>query len=163
MTKKNKNGFTLIELVLFMGLFSILLVILTTVFTALVQKQLEIQSISSVESDRDYILSRLKYDISRASAIQIPETPGETTQQLVLVIDGQTTIYELQNSALELTINNDTQRMNNVNTNISNLIFTRVGNASGTAQVKVTLTIESNILEAYGQRSASINTFLGLR
>jgi len=48
---KFKKGFTLIELSLFMGLFSIILLVLTTIFAELVQKQLEIQSMSAVEAD----------------------------------------------------------------------------------------------------------------
>ena len=160
---KFKKGFTLIELSLFMGLFSIILLVLTTIFAELVQKQLEIQSMSAVEADKSYILSRLQYDIGRADSITIPANAGDSSPELALEIDGSTYTYQLSGLALVADDNGDVQRLNNVRTELSNLQFQRVENSGGVPTIAISMDIISAVQEASGQRSTTIDTTLGIR
>ncbi|KKQ36613.1 MAG: hypothetical protein US54_C0062G0008 [Candidatus Roizmanbacteria bacterium GW2011_GWA2_37_7] len=159
----SKSGFSLIELSLFMGLFSIILLVLITIFVELAQKQLEIQSMSSVESDKSYILSRLEYDISRADAIAIPGASGDSSDELELTIDGATYTYRLTGTVLETDNNGDVQRLNNIRTEITNLSFQRIGNPSGVPSVQVYMDIASTFAETSGPRSTAIATTFGIR
>lgn len=158
-----KRGFTLIELILFMGLFSIILLVLTSIFAELMQKQLEIQSMSSVESDKSYILSRLEYDIGRADTIIAPASAGDSTETLVLEIDGNTVTYNLNGTDFELDNAGDIQKLNNVRTAISNVTFQRIGNSGGTPTIDLHMNITSIVSEASGPRDTEINTTLGGR
>jgi len=146
-----------------MGLFSIILLVLTTIFAELVQKQLEIQSMSAVESDKSYILSRLEYDIDQADTIIIPSGIGEVSPTLQLDIDGNLLSYQLDGTALELNINGTSQRLNNIRTAISNLSFQRIENSGGIPTITIYMDIASTVQEASGQRQTIINTTLGRR
>src|SRR3990167_2127751 len=82
-------GFTLIELVVYFGIFSILLLIFTNIFTSSIAAQLESESLSSVEQDSRYLLLKFSKDVTKASSIVIPAAPGDNSSSLSLVIDGQ--------------------------------------------------------------------------
>lgn len=160
---KFKKGFTLIELSLFMGLFSIILLVLTTIFGELIHKQFEIQSTSAVESDKSYILSRLEYDLSRSDLITIPVASGDASTELELEINGSPYSYQLNGAVLEVRNNGEVFRLNNARTEISNLSFQRLGNTGGTSLVKVNMTITSIVKESSGQRNTAIDTTIGIR
>jgi prepilin-type N-terminal cleavage/methylation domain-containing protein len=70
---KKQRGFTLVELLLVMALFSIMMLVMTDMFTSVFNVQAESKSRSSVTEDGRFIMSRLNYDIGRASAITTPE------------------------------------------------------------------------------------------
>jgi len=164
-TRQSKctNGYTLIELSLFMGLFSIILVVLTTLFSELVQKQLEMQSMSDVETDNAYILSRLQYDLGRADQVMTPANSGSTTNQLVFEVDGIIYTYQLNGDVLELAGNGEALQMNNSRTQISGMTFQRLGNPSGNPSIKIHIDIISKTLESAGPRQIGIDTTLGTR
>lgn len=163
MIPKFKKGFTLIELLLFLGLFSVIMFVLTTLFASIVQKQLEVESVSSSESDMTYILSRLQYDIGRADSLTYPANPGDADSTMDIVIGGQTFSYELNGSNLELTTPIGTYIMNSVGTTISNVSFEHIGNVSGNPTVRISMNVTSVAADASGPETATINTTISVR
>ncbi|MFA9288340.1 MAG: PilW family protein [Weeksellaceae bacterium] len=160
---QSKNGFTLIELVIFMGLFSILLLALTSMFTALTSAQIETQAYSAVQSDSQYLVNRLHYDISRADSITTPASAGTTATSLVLVIGGQTQTYSVSNGVLSLTTPTGTVRTHSPRTTISNLLFRRIGNTSGRHSLQITATITTTISQPGPAETTDILTTVGIR
>ena len=71
-SKKGRRGSTLIELLLYIGIFSILTAVLFQFFGTIIDTQLESQSTSSVLLDGQYALNRFNYDIKRADSIISP-------------------------------------------------------------------------------------------
>ena len=134
---KQKTGFTLVELIIYFGIFSFLLLILTSVFTSSLSSQLESESLSSVEQDGRFILLRLARDIQSASSITVPANPGSNSSDLQLTIDGQNYIYSLSGDNLILTNNNGVNNLNNFNTIVSDLAFSRIGNPNGKNTIKI--------------------------
>lgn len=161
-TKRTK-GFTLIELSLFMGMFSIILLILLQIFTALMEKQLEVESTSAVESDRVYILSRLAYDITRADSITLPAAVGQQGDTLSLVIDGKNYTYTKTANNIILNTDLDTNTLNSFRTSVPDLRFQRIGNTGGKNAIHVSYTIESIIDTPQGRETKSIDTTIGTR
>src|SRR5438067_4427716 len=94
-TKRNFNqkGFTLIEFLMYMGIFSILIVSLFQILTSVLDIQAESQATSSVDEDGKFILSRLAYDIQRASAVAVPVSRGAQGNTLQLTIGGVSYTY----------------------------------------------------------------------
>ena len=127
------------------------------------KKQLEIQSMSAVESDKSYILSRLEYDLGRASAVTIPAGTGDISTELELDIDGNSYTYQLNGTILETDNNGDVQRLNNTRTEISGLSFQRIENSGGVPTVTIYMDIISAVQEASGKRSTTIDTTFGMR
>src|SRR5260221_6706185 len=101
-------GFTMVELLLYMGIFSILLVVLIQLFTSILSLHLEPQATSSVDQDGAAILSRLSYDIHKSASISSPTIGSQcnwpTTSTCKLVVSNAT--YQLDgNGNLLLTAN----------------------------------------------------------
>src|SRR3989344_4734952 len=163
MNLPSKKGFTLIELLLFLGLFSVVMLVLTTLFASIVQRQLEVESVSASESDATYLLSRLQYDIGRADTITYPANPGNADDTMDVVIGGQTFSYELNGMNLELTTPTSTYVLNSVGTTISNVSFEHIGNISGNPTVRISMDITSVAADASGPETATINTTISVR
>ncbi|OGE36687.1 hypothetical protein A3B45_00985 [Candidatus Daviesbacteria bacterium RIFCSPLOWO2_01_FULL_39_12] len=135
-------GFSLVELLLYMGLFSILLVSLMQLFGSILAVRLESEATSAVLQDGRYILSRFAYDVKRSSNIVAPTfgTPGPE-----LTITGPSINYTYKIVANNLVLQNNTtsvkEQLNSADTKISSATFTKLGTPGGkeTVQIKVTL------------------------
>jgi len=160
---KKENGFTLIEILIFMGLFSVILVVLTSLFASTVQQQLETQGMSAVESDSTYIVSRMQYDFDRADDVVLPVDFGDTGDTLTLVVGGQDYTYALNGSNLELTTPTATYRVQGVRTSISDLSFQKIGNSGGKPTVQLQMTITSLAENTTGAETNQIQTIFGIK
>jgi Tfp pilus assembly protein PilW len=162
--ENSQVGMTLIELLIYMGLLSIFLVVLTSVFTSIVNVQLESKSVSSVEEDGRYILNRLTYDIRRASSITTPASIGGSGSTLALVINGSTYTLSQNGNNLQLVSSAGTDNLNSVDTKISNLSFQRIGNVSGKNTIVINFTITSAIQKmGNGPETKAVQTTIGIR
>lgn len=110
---KNNSGFTLTELLVYMGIFSIILVIITQMFVSILQAKLDTQSTGSVEQDSRFLVQRFIYDLQRATAITSPAS-GQSNS-LTLTINGQPYTYQLTGTNLLV---NSTVRLNSHDTGI---------------------------------------------
>lgn len=161
--RKYKQGFTLIELLLFMGLFTIILGVLTNLFSVIIDTQAEVESTSAVENDSKFITTRLMYDIQRAQSISVPASLGAQTSTLSLVIDGNVFLYSVVDGNLMLTANSQSDMLNTHLTQVTNLSFQRFGNVGGKNAVQLKMTLEDRNDTAAGTESKDIETLIGLR
>lgn len=161
--KQHKKAFTLIELILFFGLFSIILGVLTNLFSVIVDTQTEVETTSAVENDSKFITARIMYDIQRADSISMPASVGSQTATLSLIIDGETYNYAVNNGNLELTIDSNTDTLNGSLTQLSSISFQRFGNIGGKHAIRLQFTIDSRNETAAGQETKQIETMIGLR
>lgn len=173
LTKHNAKGFTLIELLIFTGIFTILLVIFTEIITSALNVQLESQSVSSIEQDGRFIISRLMNDISRAKAITVPSTLGTagTTNSLTLNIEGADYTYHSTGNIflLDSPIGNNVP-LTSYDSTVSNISFTRYGNRNTPSDendfldtVKINFTLTSKSIPKSGPRNKTFSTTVGLR
>lgn len=160
---KKTRGFTLVELIIYMGIFSIFLLVLTSMFTSILDSQFETNSITSVEQDGRFILRRLTNDIQSSSSINVPSAIGASSNSLQLVINGITNTYTLTNGNLTLTNDKGTNNLNNYDTTISNLSFTRLGNTGGKNTVTVSFKSTSKTLKTSGPEIKNFNMTIGTR
>ena len=160
-----QKGVTILELVLYMAILSGLLVILTSIFVAALDVQMESSATSSVEEDGNYILAKLAYDIHRAQSISIPPSNGATsTGSFEIVIDGINYTYATDaNNNLILTNNTGANNLNNYNSGISNFSIQRLGNAGGaedTLRISFVITSRDKRISGYEVRNFSTNLSL---
>lgn len=146
-----KKGFSLVELIIYVGIFSILIVVLTQMYTSLYEVQQSSQSTSYVEQDGRFILSRLTYDVQRASSVTSPASLGASSSTLQMLINGVTYTYTV--TGQKLTINGT--QLNSFNTNTTAFSAQRLGNVGGKDTVKVSFTLQSLVATT----SAQIKTF----
>ncbi len=162
----NKNkGFTLIEVLIFMGIFSILILVMFQLLTSIFDVQLESQSTSAVSKDGRYILNRLTYDIKNSAIVTSPSS-GSQGQSLV-ISDGNTTYtYSLSNGNLTLTnsITGTSDQLNSVNTLVSSLNFLTLSDTNTQNKtVTVSFTVNSKVIERKGINTQSFNLTVGTR
>lgn len=158
-----KKGFTLVELLLYMGLLAIFLVVLTEIFVTIMEVRLESEATSSVEQDGRFMVSRFAYDISRASAITTPANLGDTTSLLVMTVGGDTFRYAVSGGNLELTNANGTDNLNSSQSTISNQSFQKIGNSGGAETIKILFTVSSITQRAGGAETKMFETTVGRR
>lgn len=161
--KKGQKGSTFIETVLYIAIFSILLVIFLQMFTAIIDIQLESEAKSSVLQDGRFILERLAYDVRRAEAVNIPSTPGEQNTSLQLVINGENFTYNLSGGNLTLNNTLGTDNLNSSETVVSSINFTRLGGATDKNTIKISLNLTSKTKKRSGPQEEIIETTIGLR
>lgn len=126
--KKLTRGFTLVELLISMGIMTILLVILTEVFGSILNMRVGSEAVSAIAQDSRFVLSRLSYDVGRATSITTPAI-GQDSSTLTLVIDGVDYVYSLSGNNLTLSVNGGASSVVNSNgTSLSALTFTRNAN-----------------------------------
>ncbi len=153
------TGFTLIELIIYMGLMTGFLVMLSNIFGSILSVRVESQASSSVEQDGRFILARLAYDVNRATVSSVPNT---TT--LVLTIGGQAYTYSLNGSKLQLVQPAGTDLLNSSGSTISGLTFQRLVNTGGREDtIKAQFTLNSVSQRAGGSEVRSFNTTIGRR
>ncbi len=161
--RKIIKGYTLIELLIFLGMLSILLVVLSQVFGSIIDTRLESESTSSIVQDGNLLLNRFMYDIARASAINRPNVVGATDTTLDLTISGVNYLYALNSGNLQLTVNSTAYQLNSIDSTISNLTFKRIGNDDGKDTIQLGYTVTGKIQRPAGLESKSYQTTIGLR
>lgn len=161
--KLQQKGFTLIEFLIYMGIFSILLLVLTGVFVSMLEIKAESEATSSVTQDGRYIIEKLKYGFARASSVTTPASLGGSGSTLTFVADGITYTYALSSGNLQLTENTGTYTMNSSETTLSSITFQRIGNSGGKDTIKVTFIINSKTARKGGVESRTYTTVIGRR
>ncbi len=157
------RGFSLVELIIVMGLMTIFMVVLTDIVVAVSNVQTESEATSSVSEDGRFILARLSYDIQRANSITTPASLGGTSVSLAIVIGGVTQTYALSGGNLQLTNNLGTSNLNGSETTISALSFTRRGNIGGKDTITLSFTVTSQVLQNSGAEVKTYTTTVGRR
>jgi hypothetical protein len=161
--KKRSAGFTIVELILYAGILTMFLYVLTNIFTSVLDMQLESETQSAVIQDSRYILSRFGYDIGRASAIVTPAALGDQTSTLVLTIGGTNYTYSVVNGNLILADANNSGSVNSFGTMVSGVSFRRYGNLNGKNGVRIAFTLTSTTERISGPETRDYQATIGLR
>ena len=161
---KLQRGYSLIELALYMGLLSILIVIMVELFVSSLKVQLDSQSASSVQQDARYILNKLSFDLTNAQAINLPLSLGETGVSLnIISSSGSNYVYNIDNGNLMLTEGGISNLLNSAETTVSNLSFQKLGNGFGKDSVQIKFTVTSKTKRTQGAEEKDFQTTILLR
>jgi len=157
-----RSGFTIVELLVYMGLLSMLLVILSQIFVSILEVHAEAEASFPLEQDSLAIIARLNYDINRATSISTPADPGDNDPNLEIVVAGETFTYQLNSNNLELVNSFGSNNINSSETSITSINFQRLG-AGNKQSVRIQLTIESQTQRPSGPETKTISTTFALR
>lgn len=161
--RMKQKGFTLVELIIYMGLLAILMTILTRLFTATIDVQLSSEATGAVEEDSRYIYSRLAYDLTRADSIVTPASPGVSANSLTMMIGPVVNTYSVSNTSLMLANDQGVSELNSYGTSISNVLFTQLGPVTGKKSIQVKYTITSTIQSSSGPDTRNMETTITQR
>lgn len=165
--KSKHTGFTLVELILYMSLLITLIIILGQVFSSILDVQLESKSTSSVELDGRFIIAKLVHDMrtmqitpSVNDIIVEPSSAGSTSGTLNFTVNSINYTYSLNNGNLQLVNDKGTNNLNSVNTIISDLRFTRIGQGTNTDTIRMNFALTSKIKSNSEPESRSYQTII---
>lgn len=162
--RNNKRGFTLIEILVYFALLSIILLIIVDLFLRISEASLESTAKSRVEAEGEYVLNKLTYDIRRADGINQPPTPGDSRSFLALVIDGDIYIYFTSGSTILIgRWPSEIYSLTGNSVSASPLTFTRIQNPGGEPTVRISFNLESTDTTKQGVKSKDFETVVSLR
>jgi prepilin-type N-terminal cleavage/methylation domain-containing protein len=157
------HGFTLVELLIYMGIMSVLLGVLSAMFVSIIDVQLESEATSVVEQDTRFILSRFMHDINSSTSIVSPAL-GQQATSLQIIKDNINYLYSLDaDSNLILSYGNESYRMNSQESTISGLTFQQIGNVNEKNTIRVGYTVTSKTKTNKGAETRTIQSTIGIR
>jgi len=163
MNKKYKKGSSIIEVIIYTFLSLTLLLVLTDVFSQLLNKSQESVSMSEVEVDGKFISQKIYNQIAQASGISLPANLGDTSNTFTLAINSSNYSYYLSGTNMFLNDGITIERLNSYGTTVSNLTAQRLGNPGGKPIIRISFDITSTIIQAQGNESKNYLITAGLR
>ena len=149
----------MVELLVYMGLFAIILIPLMQLFGSIIEVRLESEATSAVAEDGVYILTRLTNDLHKATNLTT------TATKLTISGNGTSYVYALNGQDLRLTDNNiappnNSFHLNSANTTVSNLSFATIS----TNTVNISFRLTSTIIRSGGKpQIEDFSTTIGIR
>lgn len=163
MKKSFKKATTIVELTLYMGLLSIFLVIIFNLFSQIISTQTRSVAVSLVQTNGNFLITKLTHDINQANAISAPASIGSSAVTMTLTLGTTSASYAISDGRLVMTDSSGSYNLNDVDTTITDFVVTRLGNSGGKAGLKINLTVTSNVVDNSNIKTKSYQTFAALR
>jgi hypothetical protein len=133
-------------------------VVLSQLFVGVLDVNLASESNSEVDTDGRYIVSRIEYDLNRATIITIPNIRGSTDDRLAFEVVGVTHEYTLSGGVLYL----DGVELNSYATGVTSFAVTRIGNGLGTKDmIKAVIGVNSKSVQSSGRIESRVFETVG--
>jgi len=139
--KNNHNinsGFTLIEVLLYVGIASFMLLTINMFTATILQSRIKNQTVLAVENSGDAIMQTITQTVRNASQINISSPQSLTATML----DGQQLTFSLENEVINLTQGGTIYPLIPSNIVATSLQFTNLAPANKPASVQTVLNLE---------------------
>lgn len=157
------SGFTLVELIVYMGLFMGFLALLSGVLVSTLQSQQQSIETARIEQDSHYLFSRLNYDINRAEELLVPFENGDIQPSLTLSTGEEEISYLLENERLKIVTNTSADVLTSPGIAVKQFQVRRLGNEEGFPSIKIRIDLESKYGDREFPESRQLNYTFGLR
>jgi|SRR3990172_1600740 len=155
----SQKGTSLIEVILYIALFSIIIIVVVDLLITSGSLKTESESQSALLIDAGFITSRLNYEIRNLDTITTPVLSGPTTNSLVLTNGTETHTISLSgnNMLYQKTIGLATTsaNLNTSLTSVSLLTFQPLGNSGGKLSIKINFVLTEVKASQQGNQSKS--------
>lgn len=167
---KKNTGFTLLELLIYISILSILVVTISSTFISLSKGRGQSQAKSEVNNSIRFATELMRQDLKNASVVSNPSLAGDanSTDTLTLTRTGVTIVYDVLGGVLRRKEGNSTEvAVTDSSILVSAPIFTRIENTSnafGTTNVsiKINMTFDYNSKSSDWIYSTSLQTTVSL-
>ncbi len=147
----SQRAFTLIELLLYMAIFSATIIGFITVLVSVLNIQTHQAGEVEVSQQSEFLLQQVQYYVSRASLVDIPQDSPTTTLKLYLGLNANDPTYiKVQSGTvyLQQTNTGTLSPLSSSRVTVAGLTFTRRANAPGHDAVNVSFTVSYNSVSA---------------
>lgn len=141
---KHQRGFSLIELMLYMGLTSVLIALMSQVFLATLNVRIESANTSGVQRDGRFIIARLGHDIRKADAILSPDIGVASSSMTLIITEGgspQAYRYAWDGQNVTVATVDESVQLNSNDSVVTYFSLTRRGNSATVEDGKDTLSV----------------------
>jgi len=165
---EKQRGFSLLELLIYIGILSLMSVILAGAFVSLTRGRAQSTARSEVESNARFVLERITQDVSAASSVTTPVL-GTASSALLLTGSGSTISYDVVAGVLRRIVNGGSaERLTGTSVVVDSSLFTRIENynttlAATTTSIQVLMTIRSTNAAGESAYSNVIRTTVDVR
>lgn len=156
---KNKRGFTLIELILYIAIISIVMGALIPFAWQVIRGSVKSATEQEISSQARFVSERIKYEIRNANSIN-----STSASSIDLNTDtNATTVIDLSGGKVRIKYGaGATVNLNSDDTNITTLTFTDYRSADGKAQnIQFSFTIDENFISGRQEYQAAAQTIEG--
>ncbi len=158
-----QRGDTLVEMLIYMGLFAGFLALLSGLFVSTLDIQQQSLDSAEIEQDSQYLFSRIQYDVSRANAITTPASEGATSSALVLTTPSGKITYAKVNNQLQITDPSGSSILTSPDIALTTVSFQRLGSSAQSDSLKIQFHLQSINLQNSVPENRDINMTLGIR
>lgn len=162
------RGFSLLELIIYIGILSLMVVILAGSFVSLTRGRTQSESRVEVESNARFALERISQDIWTASSLVTPIL-STASSTLSLSVAGTSVVYDVVNGVLRRTVNAGTaEALTSSRVVVDPPTFTRLENYQSTllattTSVQVSMTVRSASAAPESVYSTTLRSTIDLR
>lgn len=158
-----RRGFTLIEVLLYLGIAAIILSVFSTLFFSLLRVRDQQRVITEVRKEGTRIMQIITQIVRNADQISAPVLGGENnTLSLIVFVPGggtMTTVIDLLDNQIRLTEGaNPPLVLNNTSGVASGLLFSNVGRAGTAGSIKAQFTLRAGTYAKNFYGSASLRS-----
>jgi len=155
--RKFLTGFTLIEILLYMGILVTVLVIMIGFLWNIIFGSLKETSYQEVQQNGRFALAKITQEAKKATGINSP-LPGSSSNNLsLLMAAGVTTTFDVVDGKLRITQNGSSSYLTSDQVIVSNLQFTNLSYFDTPGTIRIEMTIDHINPGARTEYEASIN------
>lgn len=148
--KKNNKGYSLVEMVIYVGILSLITVSITTTLLSFVSSYRDIKALRIVDNSAVDSLERMTRDIRSATIVDDANSTLGSSPGVITIVQGTggnstTTKFYLQNNIIKVDVNGSYSGPITIsNASVSNLTFYKIDNGLSKA-VKIDITVSATI------------------
>ncbi|MCA9370033.1 MAG: prepilin-type N-terminal cleavage/methylation domain-containing protein [Pseudomonadales bacterium] len=162
-TLRINKGFTLVELLIYMGLSMLFLVVTSALLVTALEHKLAAESFNSLEQESQFIALRLAYDIEESTSITTPSALGVPDTNMVLVTDGVPSSVSSIDGVLVFQRLGQAYPLHSSDVVTDSFQIVRLGYPGGNNTLTIDLSLRSAIQENAGQRTKHVHFTVGER
>lgn len=158
-----RGGFTLVELLIFITIFSVVIIAFITIFLSILRVYSRQAASAEVDRQSQFLLQNFQLKIERASIVDIPgDLPTSTLKLRLPTAANDPTYVYLQNGIVYLRETDNAtatpEALTTSKVNVTSLAFTKRGNNSGHDSVQLSFSMEYVSVNPVSSFAQSLST-----
>ncbi len=142
----SQRGYSLIELVIYLGLFAFLSMILIRSLVTVMRTYAQAQNYRALQNNGELIMERITREIRSGTTVTTSTCPTTSSTLTIASTGGHTNIFALVGSKIQLTSDGTTRDISTTEVTVSSLSFCSYSTPTSRAvKVKVVLTSKTGL------------------